>query len=78
MELAGQLLSKHHGWVGHLARMSSNHLVAQLSRTATIEDWKISQAVGMTYDKCTKTGWRHAKKGTFFALGVTDCEHYER
>ena len=63
VELTAQLLKKHYGWAGHVARMPAGHVAAEWASGATLENWKLQQAVGHMTDKQNKTKWRHTKKG---------------
>jgi len=61
-ELAAQLLSKYHGWAGHVTRLGRHHLAAQWATTNTVEDWHLSQAIHQE-DVKNSTGWRHGGAG---------------
>ena len=63
MELTVQLLKKHYGWAGHVARMPPGRIAAQWALGATLEAWRLQQAVGQAVDKQNRLRWRHAKKG---------------
>ena len=62
-ELAAQLIAKHHGWAGHVARLDERHLAAAWAGEFTQEQWRLQQAVGEACDPCNKTKWRHSRRG---------------
>ena len=48
IELAGRLLSKQHGWAGHVTRLPSHHIAYNWSRVGTVEDWHLKQGIYST------------------------------
>ena len=62
MELTAQLLKKQYSWAGHVARMPDGHVAALWASGATLENWKVQQAIGHMTDPQNMTKWRHTKK----------------
>ncbi len=63
MELAAKLLSKQHGWAGHVSRQPAYHISAAWSRVGTLEEWHLKQTVYSQLDPLNAAKWRHKAKG---------------
>ena len=62
-ELGVRLLSKQHGWAGHVLRLSPSDIAYIWANTGTLEEWHSMQAFHSVLDPTSKNRWRHSTKG---------------
>ena len=63
--LAVRVLTRIHGWSGHLVRLPATSPQARALKFRNEEWWAHTQELGNSWDPLNRSGWRHSRPGRF-------------